>query len=123
MESKKHKKIVQAWIECNKAEKGSNKYKDNFWAANKLMELESTDPELLWKLIISILEKDTSDKIISNLAAGPLEGLLAHHGKEFIDRIEEKAKNNSDFRNLLEGVWQNIMPADIWQRVEKARKV
>ena len=52
------------------------------------------------------------------LSAGPLEDLLAYHGHLIIDRVEAEARRKPLFAKLLGGVWQNIMPDDIWTRVQ-----
>ena len=90
------------------------------WACDVLMDFEFDDPELLWTIILQILNHEISDKVFSNLAAGPLESLMAHHGPDFIERVENEAKNNPKFKNLLGGVWQNLMEEDIWRRLQKA---
>jgi hypothetical protein len=79
-------------------------------------------PEYAWSAILQILARGLTDEQLSLLAAGPLESLLAVHGSQFIDRIEEEAKRNPNFNHLLGGVWQNSMPTNIWERVQKARK-
>ena len=112
--------LVASWIACGNAAQGSEEHEKHFWAVNRVMDLELDDPELLWKLILEITEFELSEKAASSLAAGPVESLLAHHGKDFIDRIEKEARENSRFRDILRGVWQNLMPDDIWARVEKA---
>jgi hypothetical protein len=78
-------------------------------------------PEIAWEAILEILVRNPSDEDLSLLAAGPLEDLIASHGAQFIDRVEQQALVNPKFADLLGGVWQQGMPAEIWSRVEKAR--
>jgi len=54
------------------------------------------------------------------LAAGPLEDLLGACGDEVIDRMEQLAKQDSEFRKLLSGVWQHGMDDELYARVQKA---
>ena len=79
-------------------------------------------PEQAWLAILQILAQGLTDGELSLLAAGPLESLLDWHGSQFIDRVENEAKNNPKFNHLLGGVWQNLMSHEIWERVQKARK-
>ena len=65
-------------------------------------------------------EDDDPDNLLGNLAAGPLEDLLAYHGSEMIDEVELLARRNPDFSYLLGGVWQNLMSDDVWKRVQAA---
>ncbi len=37
------------------------------------------EPHVAWELILAILDADNSMKVVANLAAGPLEELLATH--------------------------------------------
>ena len=87
---------------------------------DKVANLDLKDPELLWDFIENITEFTLSEKVRSNLAAGPIESLLAHHGDKFIERVEKKANSHPPFKKLLGGVWQNLMSAEVWSRVQKA---
>lgn len=79
-------------------------------------------PEVAWQAILQILQQELTDEQTANLAAGPVESLLTWHGRLFIERIESEAATNSRFNHLLGGVWQNDMPPEIWERVQKARR-
>jgi hypothetical protein len=79
-------------------------------------------PEQAWLAILQISARGLNEEQLSLLAGGPLESLLAWHGSQFIDRVENEAANNPKFNHLLGGVWQNLMPQEIWERVLKARK-
>jgi len=95
---------------------------ESFWAVQKLMVglIDAADPEDAWKAILLILAKSPSDKVLSNLAAGPLEDLIDSAGPQVIDRIELAARQNPEFRSLLSGVWKSGTP-DVWARIVKAR--
>lgn len=113
-------KLIRAWIALQEAEEESAFYERNLWAGEKLWEFSQDNPELCWKIILEILDRNLSDKIMGNLAAGPLEDLLAAHGPKFIERIERQASQDKHFRILLGGVWQNEMSNDVWKRVQIA---
>ncbi|HEY2329023.1 MAG TPA: hypothetical protein VGI63_04340 [Verrucomicrobiae bacterium] len=91
-------------------------------AFDRMYDLLHDDPENAWLVIQEINSRELSDDLMANLAAGPLEDLLALHGDLFIERIEVKAENDPKFNRLLGGVWQNEMSDDVWERVKRIRK-
>lgn len=94
--------------------------KPDFWAVEWFMNPGNERSELCWAAILKILETTSSDSVLANLAAGPLEDLIECHGSKFIDRIENESRINPCFRELLGGVWKCSSPA-VWERIEKAR--
>jgi hypothetical protein len=58
------------------------------------------------------------ENVLDNLAAGPLETLLVRHGRDIIDRVENEAKSDPRFKDLLLGVWGNAVDATVWERLE-----
>lgn len=78
-------------------------------------------PEFVWEVVLQIIQHDLTEEQQALLAAGPIEDLLALHGAQFIDRVEQQAQASPRFANLLGGVWRRDMPEDIWNRVERAR--
>jgi hypothetical protein len=80
------------------------------------------EADRLWLFILTTYRRNISERVISVLAAGPLEDLLARHGSIFIARVEELARQDQKFNFLLGGVWQNTMADEVWMRVQAARK-
>ncbi len=95
----------------------------SWWAVAKFMigYSEAASDEDCWFGILEILSRNPPNRVIEVLAAGPLEDLIAKRGERFMERIEDEARRNPAFRDLLGGVWQNRTPRDLWLRVEKAR--
>jgi hypothetical protein len=85
-----------------------------------LDDLRDHDLERFWEIINAIRRLDDSDSMLSNLAAGPLEDLLANSGNAFIDRCETLAKADDRFKIMLGMVWKNSISDDIWQRIRLA---
>lgn len=87
------------------------------------------DPERAWDVILNIVDvldekalvsgDGDAQKLASNLAAGPLESLLAKHGENFIDRLEQKARVDRKLAHVLSNVWQNEMLDSVWNRIRK----
>ena len=105
--------IVSSWIK-NCLEGGSND--ERFWAWEVVDDAVRNDPEQGWLLIIELVKSSPNDKVLANIAAGPLENLMNKNANEFIERIETFGRESQEFRKCLTGVW-NISPWDIYQRV------
>ena len=84
-----------------------------------LDELVDREPETAWQVIDLIWRRDQDDWILANLAAGPVENLLARHGPAFIERIYVAARREPVFRRLLGGVWRSGMPEPVWRRLQE----
>jgi hypothetical protein len=120
MDEPKDTDIARSWIAMHRAGKGSDAQNANFWAHMALDDLRDSNLERYWKIINEIRRLDDSDSILSNLAAGPLEDLLASSGSAFIERCETLAKVDDRFKVMLGMVWKNSIPDDIWERVRRA---
>jgi hypothetical protein len=114
--------IVDAWIEGQETEKGADEHGRNWWAIERVMDWAlHGEADLLWTFVLSTYNRNISDRVVSVLAAGPLEDLLAKYGPEFIERVEQLARQDKKFNFLLGGVWQNTMSKDVWKRVQAVR--
>jgi hypothetical protein len=118
MDASERERLVTDWIVMHHATEDSEEYERHRWADVRLSELVREDPDLALELILSILARDTSDRVVSNLAAGPVEDLLGEHGDEVIAAVEGIARGNAEFKRLLGGVWQGEMPDRVWERVK-----
>ena len=85
---------------------------------NDATKLVASDADGAWHLVIEILRQAPAPTILEALAAGPLEEMLTQHGAAVIDRLEAEAATNPAFASLLAGIWQGLMPDDIWERVQ-----
>lgn len=110
--------IADAWIEYHHAGELADEHNKNFWAYEKLSELTRNDPEIAWKLIIMIFQRDPCEAILANLAAGPLEDMLGEHGANFIQRIEDLAHEDVLFRKMLGCIWKNQISDSVWMRLK-----
>jgi hypothetical protein len=113
-------KLRDAWIAVHQAANGTPEHEVLFWAWERVNDLCSKEPEEAFAFILVALAHDRSDRIVANLAAGPLEDLLARQPHRVIERVEAEARSNPQFAHLLGGVWQNAIPDDVWQRVQAA---
>jgi hypothetical protein len=83
-------------------------------------ELVRGNPERAWIVIQLIFVKCRNDFERACLAAGPLEDLLTKYGALVIDRVEWAAANDSNFKELLVGVWRNSIEQTVWERIQRA---
>ena len=60
-----------------------------------------------------------SKEVLENLAAGPIEDVLRHHGSTVIAMLEIEAKVDRRFFWTLKHVWRNEMDQVIWDRIQK----
>lgn len=86
-------------------------------ASQELQRLVLEDPGRAWTMILVILELAEQDEgALDNLAAGPLESLLFHHGPKAIEWVEKEARSNQRLKDLLSGI--NTGDATIWNRLQ-----
>jgi len=116
----KTQELSQEWIAAvNSDEKNSD---ENQTAIDYVMDLPYEEKfDELWEFIKYTYKQDINDKVISVLAAGPLEDLLANCGENYIKEIETLSRQEPKFRHLLGGVWQNSMSDTLWQKICKIR--
>jgi hypothetical protein len=118
--------LVDAWIKRYEIieQKGDEAPEAEalFWSYMEVDELCGDDPQRALTIITNILASTQNEYVLANLGAGPLETLLARHGKKLIANVEHLAKTNPRFRHLLQNVWQNRIDDQTWGRVLKAAK-
>jgi hypothetical protein len=117
-----HERLLDAWLKYSNATKRSADRDDNWWAVEQVLNwrAKETAPEL-WRFVQLASEREMTDAAWTSLAAGPLEDLLSVAGEEYIEIIEEEARRNPKFNDLLGGVWQNTMSNAVWQRITAVR--
>jgi len=114
--------FIAAWIVARESEKRTSDYDPEWWAVDAVSDWHFEElNEPLWQFILRTFEKEMSERTFAILAAGPLEDFLVSFGPSYIDRIEELARKNPRFNDLLGGVWKSLITDEIWARVEKAR--
>ncbi len=118
MNKEEYQDLIDTWIAHHKEGDPNKVNESTFWAWEELDDISRHDPDLCWELILEILRTDQSDRVVGNLAAGPLEDLLVRHGPKMIDRVESQARKDLQFRNLLGGVWKNAISDEVWNRVQ-----
>jgi hypothetical protein len=119
--------LVNAWIVGHLAGRTERMrptpvYEENWWALERVMNWKyDNEPELLWRFILAVHERDSSEEVAKHLSAGPVEDLMSQFGEAYIERIEELARRDARFKRMLGGTWQDAMSDDLWSRFQKAR--
>jgi hypothetical protein len=87
-----------------------------FAACGELDDLIRSSPEEAWTATLELIDLAADDRVLANVAAGPLEDLLTRSAR-FIDRAELRARADPKFRRCLTGVWG--LPATVRDRFAK----
>jgi hypothetical protein len=88
----------------------------NHWPFDVMWTLVQDAPEVAWPLLIELADQ-ADDVQLGSLGAGFLEDFIATHGRQFIDRIEQRAASHPRFRLALQNVFRQGGPTDIWKRI------
>jgi hypothetical protein len=78
---------------------------NGLWADESLSSVIDEDPALAWTIILDLLHRAPSEGAFDIAAAGPLEDLIARHGKQMIDLIEQRMPGDEALRRALARVW------------------
>ncbi len=117
----KHTKVNLAkdWIAYQKIEdKESLEAKKYEWAVFRFWKIILLSPDACWETILEIINQTDDEFILANLAAGPIESLLAQHSNVVIKWIEEEVNKNQKLKNLLSDIWKNSIPDEEWKRIQ-----
>ena len=87
-------------------------------------ELPREQPALCLSTIVEVLGRidgSTPNRLLSVLAAGPLENLLNYNGDAVVDEVDTLARKSPEFRLLLNAVWDSDIKPSILTRLTKYR--
>lgn len=87
--------LVRAW----------NRLQRNWWAHGEVFRACKTQPHRAWRLLGRMAELATTDELVTDLGAGPLEDFVRAHAPKFIRQIERRAKECPKFRRALRNVY------------------
>ena len=94
-----------------------------FWTYALVSDLAADAPDLGLATVLMCLAGAETPEEAAQIAAGPLEDLIAQHGPALIDEIEVLATRAPRFAYALTGVWpQGNQASLLWARVEAARR-
>ena len=115
--------ISGSWIEnCQRAiafGSESPEAASTFWAYETLDRICRDDPERALEIILLAAGLTTDQRILDNLAAGPLEDLLVRNGPVIISRIEECPSELRMARHHREVGRHQRLKSDIQARIQR----
>ncbi|WP_255296251.1 DUF6869 domain-containing protein [Xanthomonas citri] len=93
---------ANAFIELNSIEQEIDTDLPLWWAVERTFHgLRRDHAEDLWDFLLFVLGRRPNERVLSCIAAGPLEDLIAYDGKYFIDRIELLVLHDPAFKHLI----------------------
>ncbi len=98
--------LIATWI--RHAESGDQAL---FWAYDALADLIHQRPTVAWTVIEELVHRAPAGSAFDLAAAGPLEDIIAWHGQEVIDFVEQRADHDETLREALSRVW--LSPRDL----------
>lgn len=110
--------FVEKWIRLQSLQKDSDEREALMWTMEEFALLALRSPSECWDLILEVVSITDDEWVLTNLAAGPLEGLLALHPNDSIVWLEREVPKNPRLKSILSGVWKNLIPDDVWVRVQ-----
>jgi len=111
-------KLVKSWMQLQQLPEDSNEITNLMWASDEVLKLALRKPQQCWEFILKVLQLTEDEWILTNLAAGPLENLLSLNPDVAFEWIENEFPNNKKLQSLLNGVWQNLIPDEVWHKLK-----
>lgn len=111
---------IYNWIKLQHTSEEDSEYEVLFDAYSELDMLCSIEPNEALELIVGIIHADSSDFIMANVAAGPLEDLLVRNGEKIIDNLCLLANDDESVKKSLSFVWKNKISSDVWHKLQSA---
>jgi hypothetical protein len=98
--------LISEWLRY--AESGKA---DGSWAYDTLADLIDADPALARAIILELVHRARPGDAFDLVSTGPLEDLIAWHGQEVIDFVEQRVDEDATLREALSRVW--LSPRDL----------
>jgi hypothetical protein len=96
-------KIAEAWIQLQElGVNGSEEASDALiWSYEAVYDLVAGSPHTAWQFILTVMAMTQNEEVLGNLAAGPLEDLLAGHGAEIFPEVLSAASSDRSLLKLI----------------------
>lgn len=78
---------------------------DDVWARDRVEEIFDEDLAKAWTVTLELIDAAPSKDCLYYIAAGQLEILVSHNGKEMIERIKAEARHNNKLLFAMTGVY------------------
>ncbi|WP_141639960.1 DUF6869 domain-containing protein [Cupriavidus basilensis] len=99
MEAHAQQRLVNAYIErYSRYDPAIGRHEvRSFWVWQACDWLGVNDPEGLWRLVLAVLDRTDSPRVLGALAAGELEDLIEYHGPAFIGGLGARSRARPAF--------------------------
>ena len=111
--------LANGWVALQYAHQADNASREHISVGKELGRLAHEEPAVCLDLIVEVIRLDSGELVLSNVAAGPLENVIAENGSVVVDEIERLAREDAAFKKALSLVWPRDT-SDIWRRVERS---
>ena len=119
----KYEEAIEVWLKRyvrNSEGKIKDTSEEGFWAWEMITDLVFENLEEAWLVILELIRRAPTDRVLASIAAGPLEDLIRNYKEEVIDRVEVEARRDPKFRRCLTGVWYGSdLSESIRNKIEK----
>jgi hypothetical protein len=84
----------------------------------QVLRLPDDEPEDCWRFIQIACEMPLSKDQLGLLGAGIFEDLMDDHGGDFLDRVEEAAKESAAMQTIVDAAWTMSMEPQVARTIE-----
>ena len=107
------------WIALQRVRQDSAESAELMWAAEELTLFSITYPTKTWQVILDVISATDDEWILTNLGSGLVETLLATFPDEAFSLVEGEYSHNARLQRVIENIWKNLIPDDVWLRLKK----
>ena len=108
-------KIATTWINLSEFDNNSKEYENSFWAWEAINTAVDKDPENAWNIILCVLEKTDSAKVIENLGAGHLEDMMCSNDSFTLSKIKNEILTNAKLKKCMSFVWLDSEDTNLYK--------
>jgi hypothetical protein len=110
--------FIKSWLLAQHVDVDSEDYQEVSWVIDELFDLAHNDPDRYLSTIASILEVDSSNKVLGAIGAGSMEDFFIHHGVDYIDKVINLCEKNINIKKCLSFIYldQDDLPEDVYEK-------
>ncbi|MGJ4918183.1 DUF6869 domain-containing protein [Bradyrhizobium sp. HKCCYLRH2060] len=97
--------LARAWIDYHRRPRRELEARHLFAAWREPDDLVRDQPEAAWPIVHELWALDQTDRMLALIAVRPIEDLLCWQGADFIERIEQLARQDPIVPKMLGAVW------------------
>ena len=115
--------LARRWLVNQRSRRGKRGSAD--WADGDAFDdvldlMMGDEVDVAWQVVMAMWLLAESEQDQWEIAVGPLEDLLRHHGAELLERVEAMAAADSMFRRALRGIYTRSPITELVSRFGRA---